>query len=598
MFCSSSLLSQRLQRKYRCSTAPRITKENGTGSDNYPWTLANLAAALVVCQTEELPAEEVGGPVAEEEADAHEIPESGDPESQRFLQDVRGKLDHTLLRRISKLHDQYGHPSPRMLVSELAKQRCPKEWIMCAEIYICFTCFGAQKPSLSKVVRLPVAQFFNHVLDTDNVVVKREKRNRRIQSMLDEHTRFEADARLRRESAKDETKNLQKLWSQWAGPPVVLRKHLSEYFRKFCEAYGIKADLMPKFAHHKLAFLEANFRQSVRRALLARSRPMRREFVIGEWAFYWRVIPDEGDSSLVNESAWEGPSVVCSGEPPRDPAMSIMDRCYWLIHGAALLRCTHEQLREETPEERLASEGPTVLRPSPEQTLRDLRERLSRVRGPVRYVDISGKSNPHAAGAEAPAPPGDQPPPASAAGLAPPPGPEPPPVTPRGPAAPSTAELFMPEPATPSAAVPSSPKREFPTSAVREIQRQRSAAGEPPLQRLSLEVAEGSVVPPEDTPVIIPVPESDEELRADVNMLEDGPEAVFLVRKGSNAIVMSRLSPNERALFRRSERSGVAKVYQPHRLEAVQNRQGVTGYELSDAVRAQVEVRRERQQAR
>ena len=345
---------------------------------------------------------------------------------------------------------------------------------------------------------------------------------------------------------------------------------------------------------------------------------MRREFVIGEWAFYWRVLPEEGDSSSVDESAWKGPAVVCSVEPPRDPAMSIMDRCYWLIHGAALLRCTHEQMREETPEERLAREGPAVLRPSPEQTLRDLRERLSHVRGPVRYVDISGKSKPHATGAEAPAPPGDQPPPASAVGFAPPPAPEPPPVTPRvaraaaegraqaaaaaagsaaptpievdapttpptadfdasrpgsampewlrfddllepdpTPAAPSTADLFAPE--TPQAAVPSSPKREFPSTAVQEIQRQRSAAGEPPLQRPRLEVAEGSVTPPAVNPVMIPVPESDEELWADVYMLEDSPEDVFLVSKGSNAIVMSRLTPNERALFEEAKDKALLK---------------------------------------
>ena len=99
MFCSSRLLSQRLHLKCRCPTAHRITKENWKGSDNYTWTFANLAAALVACQTEEeldqdqwhtdaFPAEEVGGPAAEEDADAHEIPESGDPEYQRFLQDV------------------------------------------------------------------------------------------------------------------------------------------------------------------------------------------------------------------------------------------------------------------------------------------------------------------------------------------------------------------------------------------------------------------------------------------------------------------------------------------------------------------------------
>jgi len=216
-----------------------------------------------------------------------------------------------------------------------------------------------------------------------------------------------------------------------------------------------------------------------------------------------------------------------------------------------------------------------VLNPSPEQTLLELRERLSHVRGPIRYVDISGKFKPHVVGAEAPAPPGDQPPPTSAAGLAAPatgdldvnmPGS----ITPEWlrfddlvdpnqmSAAPSPADLRRPDPVTP-VDVPPSPKREFPAAAVQEIQRQRSAAGEPPLQHPRVEVAEGSVVPPEVNPVMIPGPESDAELWADVYLLKDSPEDVFLVRKGSNTIVMSRMSPNERVFFEEAKDKALLK---------------------------------------
>ena len=37
------------------------------------------------------------------------------------------------------------------------------------------------------------------------------------------------------------------------------------------------------------AFQEANFKSSVRRSSLARSRPLRREYDVGELVYYWRI---------------------------------------------------------------------------------------------------------------------------------------------------------------------------------------------------------------------------------------------------------------------------------------------------------------------
>ena len=126
-----------------------------------------------------------------------------DPGYKDLMTELRAKFDHVLLRKISKLHDQFGHPSAKALAKELTKRKCPKELILCAGVYTCPTCFAVSKPALSRVAALPTAQFFNHVVDSDNFVVKWAQRNRRIQSIMDEATRFEADVRLRRETAAE-----------------------------------------------------------------------------------------------------------------------------------------------------------------------------------------------------------------------------------------------------------------------------------------------------------------------------------------------------------------------------------------------------------
>ena len=70
---------------------------------------------------------------------------------------------------------------------------------------------------------IPRAQFFNHVVDTDIYIVKWQGKKRRIQAIMDEFTRFEAEARIKRETVQCEIKGFEKLWLGWAGSPIVLR---------------------------------------------------------------------------------------------------------------------------------------------------------------------------------------------------------------------------------------------------------------------------------------------------------------------------------------------------------------------------------------
>ena len=54
------------------------------------------------------------------------------------------------------------------------------------------------------------------------------------------------------------------------------------------------------------AFVEANTSAKVRRALLARSRPLRRDYEVGEWIYYWRHEKNDDDeiSSRQGPLAW------------------------------------------------------------------------------------------------------------------------------------------------------------------------------------------------------------------------------------------------------------------------------------------------------
>ena len=98
------------------------------------------------------------------------------------------------------------------------------------------------------------------------------------------------------------------------------------------------------------AFLDANFQQSVRRSLLARNRPARREYLVGETVYYWREKGENKDDTGLDVYHWHGPGVVCATEPPTNLDLSFLDRCYWIVHcsGAHMNSCAQIRLMNET----------------------------------------------------------------------------------------------------------------------------------------------------------------------------------------------------------------------------------------------------------
>ena len=54
------------------------------------------------------------------------------------------------------------------------------------------------------------------------------------------------------------------------------------------------------------AYHQANLSEKLRATMLARSRPVRRQYALGEWVYYWRTAKD---SKLV-KAHWHGPGMV------------------------------------------------------------------------------------------------------------------------------------------------------------------------------------------------------------------------------------------------------------------------------------------------
>ena len=210
---------------------------------------------------------------------------------------------------------------------------------------------------------IPRAQFFYHAIDTDIYIVKWQGKKRRIQAIMDEFTRFEAEARVKRETVQCEIKGFEKLWLGCASTPIVLRcdmsgTHMSDEFALWCDGHGINLELIPK-AHHKLAIQERN--HVVRRNQLFEKLKRLLTPIFNKVC----VVASLRGTGLLVENIWSEKQCTIGGKRrkqgrhwfgctigmvqewcarPANLDLSLLDRCYWVVHGSALFRCTHEQM--------------------------------------------------------------------------------------------------------------------------------------------------------------------------------------------------------------------------------------------------------------
>jgi Integrase core domain. len=180
---------------------------------------------------------------------------------QEILKDLRKRFGSHVVAQVTKLHQQYNHPSCERLAKELSDARMDPVLVACAREYICEICLGRLRPGAVRIVAIMVARYFNEILEIDIFVIQYHGKKKKVLAMLDEFSRFGVDAVSKNEKAETECRLLEKYWIRWAGPPKILRldpsgAHMSQFMKEWCERHGIKMMLVAKGAHHSLAFVE------------------------------------------------------------------------------------------------------------------------------------------------------------------------------------------------------------------------------------------------------------------------------------------------------------------------------------------------------
>ena len=221
------------------------------------------------------------------------------------------------MRSVLKIHKMLGHPSPGALAQYLQQAQCEAEWVTCARELKCSFCQERSRPKAVRIARVPSANSFNDQISIDVFYIQHRGDTRKVLTIQDDYSKYVVDVPIKHESAKSETKALEKYWLRPFGPPRELRldssgAHMSEAMAKWAQANGIKLRLIPKGGHHMLGALE-------------RDHQVRRE----QLGLYARIFPEDSlKKSLLITSAQRNryrlvggysPATLALGYQPRDP---------------------------------------------------------------------------------------------------------------------------------------------------------------------------------------------------------------------------------------------------------------------------------------
>ena len=92
---------------------------------------------------------------------------------------------------------------------------------------MCEYCLSRQKTKSVRIVALPRALSFKQVVDIDVFHLLWNGKRRKVLTIMGEHSRFEVDAPVKKETAKTITKAIDKYWIAWAGPPEMIRADMA-----------------------------------------------------------------------------------------------------------------------------------------------------------------------------------------------------------------------------------------------------------------------------------------------------------------------------------------------------------------------------------
>ena len=176
-----------------------------------------------------------------------------------------------VLKSVALLHRQLGHPNGSKLALAAKVRHMPDEYVQVARRYKCPQCLAKAKPKCVKVATLHKSPHFNHTVALDTFYLEWDKEKKAVLSILDEFSRYEVDCEIKEETAEMEIGLFESVWSKSFGYPKVLRldasgPHQGEAYADWASAHGIRLELIPRGAHHRLGILERN--HAVRRKML------------------------------------------------------------------------------------------------------------------------------------------------------------------------------------------------------------------------------------------------------------------------------------------------------------------------------------------
>eukprot|EP00435_Cladocopium_sp_Y103_P029008 s424_g7.t1 len=313
---------------------------------------------------------------------------------------------------IRKLHHNLGHPTAERLSRHLADLGAEGQLVQGALDYLCASCVERRPPKLNPTGSLKEARDFNHRLYIDGFDWKGSTGYQGyVVHIIDEATQFHLGRRTVRDGIQAQ-KVFDDCWGSWAGSPseVVMDcggEFVAEPWKDFLQKEGsITSDESTSAHLHaalnegpdadrfrralelrvlaRRAFVESDNSQSIRRAVLRKSRGEITEWQCGQPCMFW----DKRKSvNMLEKGRWCGPAQVVLVE-----SKTIV----WITHMNRLLRVARDNLRPVSLREfeRHTSFNQQIDVQRAQQLAQQLQRRLHERSGMFQFSDLSDVPSP------------------------------------------------------------------------------------------------------------------------------------------------------------------------------------------------------------
>ena len=207
-----------------------------------------------------------------------------------LVADQEGESDESLLRVLTKLHNNLGHPSTPEFLRVLKHGKASDRAIKLASSFTCQQCEASKGPSVANPAQVQHATVFNHKIGIDVKNLPGWRPNQKIKALnvVDYASNFQLMIPFfETETATVLRQLLNDRWFAWAGPPkeIVMdpaRTNLGKALVTPCELEGSHIRVTAAGAHWQLGKVEVHggiFCRVLERVLQERSPSSQQEWL-------------------------------------------------------------------------------------------------------------------------------------------------------------------------------------------------------------------------------------------------------------------------------------------------------------------------------